>query len=139
MKTTIHALIAVFVVASVVLIGGAGGSATAADKWFVLGENTIMSTGTSTEIKGEAGKMFKEDIKATKLSVGGADVEISQVVLHWANSANETIKNLGVIKAGEQSNLKDAPGREATLLSVAITYKILNNAPQATVTLWGLD
>ena len=139
MKTTIHTLIAVFVVASVVLIGGAGGNATAADKWSVLGEQTLKSTETTAEIKGEKGKMFKEDIKATKLSVGGADVEISKVVLHWNNSADETIMNLGVIKSGGQSNLKDAPGREATLNSVAITYKILNNAPQATVTLWGLD
>ena len=55
----------------------------AADEWFVLGEKVLKATDPSTEIKAEAGKFWKEDIKKTKISVEGADVEISKVVLHW--------------------------------------------------------
>ena len=124
--------------ASVVLLGAVD-SAIAADKWSVLGKQTLKSTETSAEIKGEKGKLFKEDIKATKLTVEGADVEISKVVLHWNNRPDETVTSIGVIKSGEQTNPKDAPGRESTLKSVTVQYKILNNAPTATVTLWGLD
>jgi hypothetical protein len=124
--------------ASVVLLGAVG-SARAADKWMVLGKQTLNSTSTSAEIKGEKGKLFKEDVKATKLSVEGADVEISKVILHWNNRPDVTIMNVGVIKSGEQTNPKDSPGREATLKSVTVQYKILNNAPTATVTLWGMD
>jgi hypothetical protein len=123
--------------ASVVLLSAVG-SARAADKWSVLGKQTLNSTETTAEIKGAKG-LFKEDIKATKLSVEGADVEIQKVVLHWNNRPDETVTTVGVIKAGGQSNPKDAPGRESTLKAVTVQYKILNNAPTATVTLWGLD
>jgi hypothetical protein len=121
------------------LLMGAVGSASAKDEWFVLGHTLLKSTDPSAEIKGEEGKVFKEDIKKTKLSVDGADVDISKVVLHWNNAPDDTINNVGVVKAGGQTAPKDAPTREATLTSVNVQYKILNNAPQATITLWGLD
>ena len=103
------------------------GTASAADKWFVLSEKAIKSTDPSTEIKAEEGKMWKEDVKKTKISVEGADVEITKVVFHWKGRKDETIPNVGVVKAGGETAAKDAPGREATLLSVAVQYKILNN------------
>ena len=56
MKTQIRTLMAVFVVASVVLMFGAVGSARAADEWFVLGEQTIKSADPSVEIKSEGGR-----------------------------------------------------------------------------------
>jgi len=121
------------------LLMGAVGSASAKDEWFVLGHTLVKSTDPSAEIKGEEGKAFKEDIKKTKLSVDGADVEISKVVLHWNNIPDDTITDIGVVKAGGQTAARDAPGHEATLKSVAVQYKILNNAPQATITLWGYD
>lgn len=124
--------------ASVILLGAVG-SASAKDEWFVLGHTLLKATDPSAEIKGEAGKVFKEDIKKTKLSVEGADVDISKVVLHWNNVPDDTINNVGVVKAGGQTAPKDAPTREATLTSVNVQYKILNNAPTATITLWGLD
>ncbi len=124
--------------ASVVLLGAVG-SARAADKWIQLGQQTLKSADASAEIKGEKGKLFKEDVKATKLTVDGADVEISKVEYHWNNRPDVTIMNVGVIKSGGQTNPKDAPAREATLKSVTVHYKILNNAPTATVTLWGFD
>jgi hypothetical protein len=124
--------------ASVVLLVGLG-SASAADQWMVLGERTLKATDPSAEIKAEGGKLFKEDIKKTKISVEGADVEITKVVLRWNNRKDDTITNVGVIKAGGQTAPKDAPQREAALNSVAIQYKILNNAPSATVKVWGLD
>ena len=110
-----------------------------ADEWFVLSEKPIKSMDPSTEIKAEAGKMWKEDIKKTKISVEGADVEITKVVLRWKGRKDDTITNVGVVKSGGSTAAKDAPGREATLLSVGVQYKILNNAPTATVTLWGFD
>jgi hypothetical protein len=125
-------------VATVILMGAVG-SARAKDQWFVAGHTLLKATDPSAEIKGEEGKVFKEDIKKTKLSVDGADVDISKVVLHWNNAPDDTINNVGVVKAGGQTAPKDAPTREATLTSVTVQYKILNNAPTATITLWGYD
>jgi hypothetical protein len=125
-------------VASLVLIGAVG-KAGAADEWFVIGEKTIMATDPSAEIAAEKGKFLKEDVKETKISVEGADVEISKVVLHWNNAKDDTITNVGIVKAGGQTAPKDAPTREGTLLSVAIQYKILNDAPSAHIKVWGLD
>jgi hypothetical protein len=121
------------------LLLGAVGRATAADKWFVLGHASLKATDPSAEIKGEEGKFLKEDIKKTKLSVDGADVEISKVVLHWNNIPDDTVTDIGVVKAGGQTAARDAPGHEATLKSVAVQYKILNDKPTATMTLWGYD
>ena len=100
--------------ASVVLLGALG-SASAADEWFVLGEKTVKSMDPSTDIKAEEGKMWKEDIKKTKISVEGADVEITKVVLRWKDRKDDTITNMGVVKSGGATAEKDAPGREATL------------------------
>ena len=103
---------AFFVVASVVLMGAVG-SARAADEWFVLGEKTIKSADPSVEIKSEGGR-WKKDVKQVKISVEGADVEITKVVLHWDNRPDDTITNVGVLKSGGQTAPKDAPGRKAT-------------------------
>src|SRR6185369_14680813 len=118
----------VLALASVVLVGAIG-SAIAADKWFVMGEKAIKSADPSTEITAEEGKWKKEDIKKAKISVEGADVEITKVVLHWNNARDDTIDKVGVVKWGGFTAEKDAPGHEATLMSVAVQYKILNNAP----------
>jgi len=115
------------------------GSASAADKWNLLAEKVIKSTDPSAEIQGQEGKTFKEDVKRTKLSVEGADVEITNVVFHWRGGKNETVSNVGVVKAGGETAAKDAPAREAVLMSVSIQYKILNNKPTATVKVWGYD
>ena len=115
------------------------GTASAKDTWILLGEKAIKSTDPSTELKAEEGKTWKEDVKRAKLSVEGADVEITNVVFHWKGGKNETISNVGVVKAGGETAAKDAPTREATLLSVSVQYKILNNKPSATVKVWGYD
>jgi len=128
----------VLALASVVLVGAIG-SAIAADKWFVMGEKAIKSADPSTEITAEEGKWKKEDIKKAKISVEGADVEITKVVLHWNNARDDTIDKVGVVKWGGFTAEKDAPGHEATLMSVAVQYKILNNAPAATIKVWGYD
>ena len=123
--------------ASVVLLIALGSAS--ADEWFVLREQVVKTMDPSTEIKAEAGKMWKEDIKKTKISVEGADVEITKVVLRWKGKKDDTITKVGVVKSGGTTAEKDAPGREATLLSVAVQYKILNNAPTATLKVWGYD
>jgi hypothetical protein len=115
------------------------GSASAKDEWFVLSEKPIKSMDPSTDIKAEAGKFWKEDIKKTKITAEGADVEITKVVLRWKGRKDDTITNVGVVKSGGSTAEKDAPGREATLLSVGVQYKILNNKPTATLKVWGYD
>ncbi len=66
-------------------------------------------------------------------------MEITKVVFHWKGGKNETITNVGVVKAGGETAAKDAPRREATLMSVSVQYKILNNKPTATIKVWGYD
>jgi hypothetical protein len=137
MKIKILPLMAFFVVASVVLMGAAG-SARAADEWFVLSEQTIKTADPSVEIKSTGGRWDK-DVKQIKFSVEGADVEITKAVLHWDNRPDDTITDMGVLKAGGQTAPKDAPGRKGRLKSVAVQYKILNDAPTATLKVWGYD
>jgi len=124
--------------ASVVLMGVIG-SASAADQWFVMGEKILRSNDPSTTVTAEEGKWKKEDVKKVKLSVEGADVEITKVVLHWNNARDATIEKVGVVKSGGSTGEQDAPGHEATLDSLAIQYKILGGALQATLKIWGYD
>ena len=123
--------------AAVVLVCSTG-SAIAKDKWFVIGQKTLNSTDASAEVTAEGGKLLKEDIKKTKISVEGADVDISKVTFRWNNRPDEIIY-VGTVKSGGETAPKDAPGREATLTGAAVQYKILNNAPSATLKLWGYD
>ena len=125
-------------VAACVAVAGAVGIARAADEWFVLGEKSIKSADQGVEIKSEGGRWAK-DIKKTKLSVEGADVEIVKVVLNWDNRGDDTISDIGTLKAGGESLPKDAPGRKGRLKGATIQYKILGDAPTATVKLWGYD
>ena len=125
-------------VASVVLLGAVG-TAGAKDEWFVLGEQTIKATDPSVRITAEEGKWKKEDVKDVKLSVEGADVDISKVVLHWNNRPDDTTWNVGTLKAGGQTAPKSAPGHEGTLSSVTVQYKILGDAPTAKLKVWGYD
>ena len=124
--------------ASVVLLGAVG-TASAKDEWFVLGEQTIKATDPSVRITAEDAKWIKEDVKDVRLSVEGADVDISKVVLHWNNRPDDTEWMVGTVKAGGQTAAKSAPGHEGTLGSVTINYKILGNAPTAKVKVWGYD
>ena len=130
-------LVASLGVASVVLMGAVS-SARAADEWFVLGEKTLSTADPSTEIKSE-GDRWTKDIKQVKLSAEGAEVQISKVILHWDNRRDDDIWNVGVIKPGGQTAPKDAPGLKGRLMSVAIQYKILGDAPSATIKVWALD
>ena len=123
--------------ASVVLVGAIGSAA--ADEWKVLGEKILRANDPSTTITAEADKWLKEDVKKIKLSVEGADVDISKVVLNWNNAKDVTITDVGVVKSGGFTAEKDAPTREGTLNSLAIQYKILNGALKATLKVWGYD
>jgi len=127
-----------FGLASIVLMGVVG-TATAKDEWFLLTEQTVKDTDPSVRITAEEAKWIKEDVKDVKLSVEGADVDINKVVLHWKNRPDETVWNIGTVKAGGQTAAKSAPGHEGTLGSVTINYKILGDAPTAKVKVWGYD
>ena len=124
--------------ASVVSMGVVG-TATAKDEWFVLSEQTIKDTDPSVRITAEEAKWIKEDVKDVRISVEGADVDINKVVLHWKNRPDETVWNVGTVKAGGQTAAKSAPGHEGTLGSVTVNYKILGGAKTAKVKVWGYD
>ena len=127
-----------FGLASIISMGLAG-TAAAKDQWFVLTEQTIKSSDPSVRITAEDAKWIKEDVKDVKISVEGADVQISKVVLHWNNRPDETIWMVGTVKAGGETAAKSAPGHEGTLGSVTVNYKILGDAPTAKIKVWGYD
>jgi hypothetical protein len=127
-----------FGLASIVLMGVVG-TATAKDEWFLLTEQTVKDTDPSVRITAEEGKWLKEDVKDVRISVEGADVVINKVVLHWKSRPDETIWNVGTVKAGGQTAAKSAPGHEGTLGSVTVNYKILGDAKTAKIKVWGYD
>ena len=138
MKTQTRTLTTVFVVAFVVLMFGAVNSAKAADEWFVLGQQTLKSTDPSVEIKSEGGR-WKKDVKQVKISVDGADVQITKLVLQWDNRKDDTLTDVGTVKSGGQTAPADAPGRKGRLKAVTVQYKILGDAPTANLKVWGFD
>jgi len=129
--------LAVFCVAaaSAVLLGAVDNAR--ADEWFVMGQQTLKSADPSAEIKTEGGRL-KKDVKQVKLSVEGADVEITSAVLGWDNRKDTTL-TVGTLKDGGQTAATDAPGRKGRLTWVKIQYKILGGKPTATVKIWGYD
>jgi hypothetical protein len=137
MKTKRHTLMASFVVASVALMGAVG-SARAADEWFVLGQQTIKSADPSVAIK-SAGGRWDKDVKQVKISVEGADVQITKLVANWDNRRDTTLTDVGVLKSGGQTAPMDAPGRKGRLTAVTVQYKILGDAPTANLKVWGFD
>ena len=138
MKTQIRTLMAVFVVAFVVLMVGAVDSATAADEWFVLGQQTIKSADPSVAIT-SVGDRSTKDVKQVKISAEGADVQITKLVLHWDNRPDDTMTDVGTVKSGGQTAPADAPGRKGRLKSVTVQYKILGGAQTANLKVWGFD
>ena len=138
MNTHTRSWKAVLVVAAVALAGSLGIAKAADDKWFVLGEQTIKSADPSVTIKSE-GSRFDKDVKQVKLSVEGADVQITNVVLHWDNRKDDTMQNVGTLKSGGETAPNNAPGIKGRLKSVTIQYKILGGAPTADVKVWGYD
>jgi len=117
---------------------GAAGSASAADEWFVLGQQTIKATDPSTTIKSTGGR-WEKDVKEVKLAVEGADVQITNLVLHWDNRPDDTIKDVGVLKSGGQTAAKNAPGLKGRLKAVTVQYKILGGAKTADLKVMGYD
>ena len=82
---------------------------------------------------------MQKDVKQVKLRVDGADVELQKVVLPWDHRKDDTITNLGVLKAGGSTTPQDAPGRKGRLTAVTVAYKIVGEAPTAMVKVWGYD
>ena len=134
----IHNLAAFCVAAASAVLLGAVGSARAGDEWFVMGEQTLKSADPSVEIKSEGGRWAK-DVKQMKMSIEGADVELTKVVLQWDNRRDETITDIGVLKAGGSTTPQDAPGRKGRLTAVTVQYKIVGAAPTAVLKIWGYD
>jgi hypothetical protein len=114
------------------------GSAAAADAWFILGTTTLQTANPSVEVKSDAGRL-KKDVKKVKVSVEGASVKITSLVLHWDNRPDDTLKNVGTLKAGGETAPMNAPGLKARLKSVTVHYTIAGGAPKATLKVWGYD
>jgi len=131
----IRSLAAVLASASVLVLGAIS-SGRAADEWFVLGQQALKATDPSAEIKSQ-GNRWEKDIEQVKLSVKGAGVGSTKVVLKWDNRRDDTITNVGVLKSGGQTAPKDAPGRKGRLTGVAVQYKILGDAQTANLKVWG--
>ena len=87
----------------------------------------------------ERGGRWKTKVKQIKISVEGADVEITKAVLSWDNRPDETITDIGVLKAGGSTTPTDAPGRKARLTAVTVQYKIVGDAPTAVLKVLGYD
>ena len=121
--------------ASAVLLGAVNNAR--ADEWFVMGSQTLNSANPSAEIQAQ-GNRWQKDVKQVKLSVEGADVQITSVVLGWDNRKDTTL-TVGTLKDGGQTAATDAPGRKGRLTWVKIQYKILGGKPTATVKIWGFD
>ncbi len=138
MQTNRRTVLASLLISSVALMGALGSARAADDKWFVLGQSTLKATDPSASIKSEGGRWDK-DVKQVKLSVEGADVQITNVVLHWDNRKDDTLTNVGVVKSGGQTAAKDAPGIKGRLTSVTVQYKILGGAQTANLKVWGFD
>jgi hypothetical protein len=138
MKINIHTLTKYFVVAASVVLLGAAGSASAADDWFVLGEQALKAADPSAEIK-SFGDRGDKNVKKVKFSVEGADVQIIKIVLNWDNRPDKTLTDVGTLKAGGQTASVEAPGFKARLTGVKVQYKIIGNAPMATFKVWGFD
>lgn len=137
MNTKMRSLLGSVAVATAALLG-ATGSAVAADEWFVLGEQSIKAADPSASIK-SAGGRWDKDVKQVKLSAEGADVQVNSLVLHWDNRKDDTLTNVGVLKAGGQTAAADAPGRKGRLTGVTVNYKILGDKPNANLKVWGYD
>ena len=138
MNSKIRTLMMSFLVASVALIGAIGSARAADDKWFVLGQTTLKATDPNASIKSE-GSRWDKDVKQVKLAVEGADVQITNVVLHWDNRKDDTLTDVGVVKSGGQTAAKDAPGLKGRLTSVTVQYKILGGAQTANLKVLGFD
>jgi hypothetical protein len=137
MKIKIHNMAAfVAITVSAILLGAVGNAR--ADQWFVMGEQTLKSADPSVEMKTQ-GNRWQKDVKQVRLAVEGADVQITQLVLGWDNRRDDTLTDVGTIKAGGQTAPKNAPGRKGRLKSVKIQYTILGGKPTATVKILGLD
>jgi hypothetical protein len=127
-------MMATIIVASVGFLG----SAIAGDKWFVLGEQSIRSVDPSATIKSEGGRWDK-DVKQVKISVEGADVTVSKLVLSWDNRRDDTVDDVGTLKSGGQTAPFNAPGIKGRLTSATIYYSIQGDKPSATLKVWGFD
>ncbi len=137
MSTKTRNLMVSLAIATAAFIGAAG-SASAADEWFVLGQQTLKASDPSVAIK-SAGGRWDKDVKQVKLAAEGADVQITNVVLHWDNRPDDTMKDVGVLKSGGQTAPVDAPGLKGRLKSVTVQYKILGNAQTAELKVMGYD
>jgi len=132
-----HNMMGSIVVAAGFALTGLIGSATAADQWFVLGEQDISAADPSVTIKSQGGRWDK-DVKQVRIAVTGAEVKVTKLVLSWDNRPDDTMTDVGSIKAGGQTAPYNAPGIKGRLTSATISYTI-KGAKTAHIKVMGYD
>jgi len=135
MNMKLRILMATFVLA---LVGMVGSVIAAKDTWFVLSEATLKPASPSVELKSKGGRWDK-DVKQVKISVEGAEVTVSKLVLHWDNRPDDTVTTVGTLKPGGETAPANAPGLKGRLKSVTIHYTVAGGATNAKVKVWGYD
>ena len=96
-----------------------------------MGSQTLKAADASADITTQ-GNRWQKDVKQVKLSVEGADVQITSVVLGWDNRKDTTL-TVGTLKDGGQTAATDAPGRKGRLTSVKVQTRSsgINRRPQS--------
>ena len=57
----------------------------------------------------------------------------------FVHRPDDTMTNVGVLRAGGQTAPYNAPGRKGRLTAVTVQYQILGGAQQADLKIWGFD
>ena len=124
---------------TIAVVGLLGTAAAIAgeDTWFVLGETTIKTEDPSVTIKSQGGRWDK-DVKQVRIAVTGAEVKVTKLVLSWDNRPDDTMTDVGSIKAGGQTAPYNAPGIKGRLTSATISYTI-KGAKTAHIKVMGYD
>ena len=112
-----------FVVAAVVLIGAVE-QRRAADEWFVLGEQMLKSVDRGEEIKSE-GDRWDEGRQAGEAERRRRGPGVEEGHPAMGQSQDDTITDIGVLKAGGSHRAADAPGRKGRLTAVTVQYEIV--------------
>jgi hypothetical protein len=103
------------------------GSARAADEWFVLSEQTLNATDPSATIK-SAGGRWEKDVKQLKLSVEGADVEITNPRPQLGQSPGRHGQGRRRREVGGTNVREGCSGTQGPPHRVQVQYKILGGA-----------
>ena len=104
-------------------------------QWELLGKRVV---NFSTDRDVIAVTAREGSFKALQLKVKGAPIDLTRMVVHFANGEEQVLQVRRVIPAGGQSPILDLPGNNRVITKVVLVYDTRNRARRrATVELWG--